>query len=175
MAPLLSPGLKLDEYKTVLEVLAGLHAALDRSLAAWEHRLPELQIRDRRKLDLILSDLAALGGAGANLHLEKVESYPIDNMSEVFGVLYVAEGSTLGGQVIAKHARQALGIALPTRFFQAYGDDHGRYWSSFLALLEDTPRLGIPRSAIARSAEWVFIDLLRRLDNVLTDRESTLL
>jgi heme oxygenase len=58
---------------------------------------------------------------------------PLHTWPELLGALYVLEGSTLGGQVIA---RQLAKAGIPTRaYFNGYGDQTGLMWKSFCQLL----------------------------------------
>ena len=54
-----------------------------------------------------------------------------------FGAMYVVEGSTLGGAMIARHAEWTLGLNADTgcAYFSSYGRDVGRMWNEFGAKL----------------------------------------
>ncbi|SDX90217.1 biliverdin-producing heme oxygenase [Hymenobacter psychrophilus] len=59
---------------------------------------------------------------------------PLDTRARLLGALYVLEGSTLGGQVIA---RQLAAADITTRtYFAGRGAQTGPLWKSFTALLE---------------------------------------
>jgi heme oxygenase len=51
------------------------------------------------------------------------------------GLLYVTEGSVLGGQYILKNVKQALGAEAPGRFLNVYGERTGSTWKAFLEQL----------------------------------------
>jgi heme oxygenase len=55
----------------------------------------------------------------------------------VVGCLYVLEGATLGGQVIARRLQETLKIGPENgaSFFHGYGRDAGHLWKSFRAAL----------------------------------------
>ncbi len=56
--------------------------------------------------------------------------------AEALGMLYVIEGSTLGGRIILRQLA-ARGIDDPRlAFLDPYGADTGRHWRDFLAILE---------------------------------------
>ena len=79
------------------------------------------------------------------------------------GSLYVMEGSTLGGQVIARHLERCLGLANGNgyRYFQGYGPRNGAMWAAMrgrLALVAaDSPAAD---RAVTAAAET--FGLLRR-------------
>jgi heme oxygenase len=53
--------------------------------------------------------------------------------------MYVLEGATLGGQLMARAAQQHLGISVASggAFFFSYGPDLGHMWKSFGTLVQD--------------------------------------
>ncbi len=89
---------------------------------------------ERRKLFSIQADLKALSNQAV------IPSYPAFipftlPVSPAFalGVVYVVEGSTLGGRVILKHLQQRWsGWSDGAAFFTGYGEHTGRLWKSFL-------------------------------------------
>jgi heme oxygenase len=129
------PDLTIDHYG---RVLARLHAFF----AAWEPRVGALLDDEgffgpRRKVGLLDRDLEALGIRRP----EPVDSTVLPvltNRLEALGSLYVLEGSTLGGQYIAKHAEQTLGLARGkgSAYFRSYGKAVAEHWRSFQQALE---------------------------------------
>ena len=60
--------------------------------------------RDRRKVPIILSDFDRIGASTEGL--EQCQVLPeIETRPQLLGCLYVMEGSTLGGQILARHLR----------------------------------------------------------------------
>ncbi len=59
------------------------------------------------------------------------------NPAQALGVLYVLEGSTLGGRVLLKRLRSLPDFPghLGIRFLSVYGDEAGAMWSRFLETL----------------------------------------
>jgi heme oxygenase len=60
------------------------------------------------------------------------------------GYLYVAEGSTLGGAVIARALAKNTNLASVTNynFYGCYGENVGTMWKNFIIAMESTaPRL----------------------------------
>lgn len=114
--------------------LAALHAFY----AAWEPALAAA-IADppffdpRRKLPLLEADLAALGSQPAAT-ASPAPPYPFTTRAEALGALYVLEGSTLGGQLIAAHVRDRLGFA--PAFHGSYGKQTAAHWRSFRHYLD---------------------------------------
>ena len=92
---------------------------------------PEWELPARYRAHLILSDLG-LDPAAPGLPLCPALP-PLDSWPRLLGALYVLEGSTLGGQVIARQLGKA-GIGA-SRYFAGAGALTGPRWKSFCQLL----------------------------------------
>ena len=96
-------------------------------------------------------DLRDLGGA---FHLRMAK--PILDEAEAFGVLYVLEGSRLGGRILAKRASESADakVRSATRYFR-HAEKAG-HWQSFLARLEksDAVRAAPERAGAAALAAF---------------------
>ncbi|TGE27673.1 biliverdin-producing heme oxygenase [Hymenobacter metallicola] len=92
---------------------------------------PEWQIELRQRAHLIPLDLAV---EGAQLPLcpqmPELQSWP-----QLLGAMYVLEGSTLGGQVLARQLAKA-GIDA-RQYFSGHGEQTGPLWKSFCQLLAE--------------------------------------
>jgi len=58
------------------------------------------------------------------------------NLAEALGMLYVLEGSTLGGHVIIRNLRKAGSECASLAFLDPYGPETGRRWRDFIDVLE---------------------------------------
>ncbi|REK17430.1 MAG: biliverdin-producing heme oxygenase [Planctomycetota bacterium] len=145
-----------SEVHQRVEALVGLPpsiaahvAALERFFALiepWEARvMPAVadhpSLADRlRKTAWLRADLEHFGRSEAELAaLPRCSSLPrIESLSEALGSMYVFEGATLGGQIIARHLEHELGLAdgAGYRFFRAYGADVPARWLAFKQTLE---------------------------------------
>ncbi|UOQ69662.1 biliverdin-producing heme oxygenase [Hymenobacter volaticus] len=91
---------------------------------------PAWQVERRYRAHLILEDLPHTSPTALPLctAMPSLHTWP-----ELLGAMYVIEGSTLGGQVIARQLTKA-GISTRT-YFSGYGDQTGLMWKSFCQLL----------------------------------------
>ena len=98
-----------------------------------EPNAEELNLENRRKLSLIEKDLEFL-----NLEKSAVPILPeVKNEAEAFGILYVMEGSTLGGNVIAKQLSKHPDFKdLSFSYFRCYGENTGSLWKNFKHVLD---------------------------------------
>lgn len=136
-----SSRLNLEIYFKILEKFYGFFYSLENKI----NRVPELHVFDeilkpRHKTHLIKKDFATLGWADG-----KIASIPtcgilpaLNHPSQLFGVLYVTEGSTLGGQVIAKAIKNSIGVTGEHggSFFNGYGAQTFTMWQDTRAHIE---------------------------------------
>ena len=71
--------------------------------------------------------------------------------------MYVMEGSTLGGQLIARHVKQALHLpdGCGNTFFHGHGDLTGSMWKEFCQMLK-TEIPNEQTGAVVASAKSMF-------------------
>jgi heme oxygenase len=151
----------LPEYTVQLEGFFGF-------VAPWEEHVatvlpPDDPVRlGREKTGWLASDLRYFGCDPAALaHLPRCAALPVaTTRTQILGVAYVLEGSTLGGQFISRHLEQALGLkdGQGCRYFRSYGPDIGPKWQAFRAELT---RASSPEAddLIVRSAQAAFDSL----------------
>lgn len=142
-------------YAALLRRKLGFHAALEARLA----EAPSLtglglDVAARRRTHLLRADLAWLGAA-AEAPLAPLPRF--DTAEAALGGLYVAEGSTLGGQQLAR----ALDAILPPgadgrRFLLGHGAQHGAMWRACCAAIEVAGASPAPRAAMIEGALATF-------------------
>ncbi|MFM8443713.1 MAG: biliverdin-producing heme oxygenase, partial [Methylococcus sp.] len=135
---ILDPGLTSAAYRHWLERLYGLHAGFEAVIDPWAAAL-DIDWTNRRKTPWLRRDLLSLGCREVELDgIPICDALPdTDSPGRVFGVLYVLEGSTLGGRHIALALEKRLGLTADNgaMFFNAYGDLLMPRWQSFRARL----------------------------------------
>ncbi|RZK21143.1 MAG: hypothetical protein EOO56_11715 [Hymenobacter sp.] len=113
---------------------------------------PEWEKDTRQRAHLILQDLAQLASQLASCP----DMPPLESWPQLLGAMYVVEGSTLGGQVIARElAKKNIPLRL---YFSGYGERTGPLWKAFCQLLtqEATPE---NETEIVQSARLTFQQL----------------
>jgi len=121
------------DYRAYLACWHGFHRVAEPRLDAWHERERLLDWPPRRKLRLLEGDLRALGLGREQVHrLPTCPDVPVvEGTATALGVLYVVEGSTLGGAVLR---RRLAGGQIPDDafgFLGSYGDDVGRRWHGY--------------------------------------------
>ena len=134
----------LASYRGLLQRLLGIHAAFE---AVARPYLEGTGFEDRLcRADRLQHDLAMLGESGdalppgSSTALAFVEGTP-----EAIGALYVVEGSTMGGLLIAREVEHRLGLGPETGagFLSGHGRDSAAAWRAFRSRLD---QLGHPES-----------------------------
>jgi heme oxygenase len=162
------------QYTHLLARLYGFYepfeAELDRAVTRWE--LP-FDVEARRKAPLLARDLAALGVAPAALDdLPRSVRIPRPTSAlATLGCLYVAEGATLGGRIIARQVEDRLGFGPcgGTAFFHGYGVDTAPRWRTLCSVLATESCSDAADCAIVIGA----IDTFVAYDRWLADDEAS--
>jgi heme oxygenase len=140
----------------MLGVFAPLEPVLELALRDW----PALALVERRKTPLLLADLRALGlSAGEIAGLPRVAALAhVEDEATALGTLYVLEGTTLGGKLIAREAEARLGIAPANggSFHAAYGQAVGQRWRELVAVLEGAAEAGQDPDRMVTGAQDAF-------------------
>ncbi len=128
-----SPLITIEGYAHYLCLMADMVADTEKKV------FPALKdligdIEERRKLHLLQKDLDFLG-------VEKIIFEPVFSDMEnskafSLGVMYVVEGSALGGRFILRNIRENLHLEEQgTQYFSGYGNKTGSHWKHFLDMI----------------------------------------
>lgn len=120
----------LSEYLALLKKFYGF-------IAAWEPRVlsaldqPDF-LRARTKLPLLTADLVRLGFVDTS-QLPHCVVPTFERNADALGSMYVIEGSTLGGSIIAAQVERRLGLSRHNGclYFSGYGEHTNKMWSDF--------------------------------------------
>jgi heme oxygenase (biliverdin-IX-beta and delta-forming) len=138
--PLLRSELSVQRYRDFLILMYSFYVPLERMFDNFTgHGTAGLCLKQRQKTDLLRADLKSLGMTALD-----IMGIPVDSslsgpcsLEELIGVLYVVEGSTLGGQVISRLLKKRLSLTGDQlHFFDSYGDQTAEMWHRFGALAE---------------------------------------
>jgi heme oxygenase (biliverdin-IX-beta and delta-forming) len=126
----------LNDYSDILKIFYGYFGGVEQRIDQYINPTNLADYHERRKTAALESDLEALGNTLPRKAGD--DDLPaITNYLQAFGALYVIEGSTLGGKIISKMVQQHLAIndGKGLSFFNGYGDDTGKKWSTFQQVL----------------------------------------
>jgi heme oxygenase len=169
MGVLTSPTVTRADYLAYLRGMARACGALEPPLLAVLDReladLQDLRPAYRPRLPALVADCLA---EGVEPPAPAASQLVLPGLSEAMGGLYVLEGATLGGRVIARHLRRHLPDGLGTAaFLDFHGDAGPAAWRSFTAALERLEERGlITRVPVIAGARTMFQEFHR----ILADR-----
>ncbi|MEE1656717.1 biliverdin-producing heme oxygenase [Microvirga sp. CF3062] len=126
-----------DGYRDLLIRFYGFHKAWEEEAVG---QAPDQGFFERRrKTQHLVRDLEALGLKSEDIiRLPQCRPLmPLPAPEAVLGSMYVVEGSTLGGAIIAREVQRRLGLDAETgcAYFRSYGRNIAAMWKSFGAVL----------------------------------------
>ena len=136
-------GLKFDQsmsskegYLKLLQAFYGFYVPIEDQLSRYEMDFADfgIHLKERMKKNLLVNDMKSLGfGNVSSLPLDT--SVKINNFHDAVGVFYVLEGSTMGGQIIAKRLKENGIITHEPCFHFPYGQKTMPMWMAFKEVL----------------------------------------
>jgi len=134
----MAPVVSTEAYAHYLQAMLAIHKGIEEKVFPVTAAVIS-DIEQRRKTELIRKDLEELGSGFTDYTEPFADENYHDELAFNLGILYVSEGSTLGGKVILKNvlAASESGFAGASRFLNAYGDQTGSRWKSFLSALDN--------------------------------------
>ena len=149
------------DYRQLLERFWGFYAPIEEAVAAGpEWASFGVDIQQRMKAPALARDLQSLG-----LSPVAVDALPLcrtlpamASFPHRLGCLYVLEGATLGGQIIAREVHGRLGLTAEQgcSFFASYGEHVGAMWRAFRVLLLQAAADELAAEALVRGANETF-------------------
>lgn len=124
-----------DQYLQHLEKYYAWLAPLEDALESYANDFA-IEWDKRKRASMLANDIQNLGGVAK---AKSDKSLTPLNKAEAFGILYVIEGSKLGGQFISKHFELRLGLepAKGLSFYHGRGSETASLWKKFLHKLEN--------------------------------------
>jgi len=131
---ILNASVTQAEYQNYLAGLYGLTIACeDQVFPSVKQVVP--QIEKRYKSGKIIEDLSFTGYSDLKIDELPYYEYTFSTVAEALGIMYVLEGSSLGGRILYKHINQHLGLDSENgaAYFWGYGTETGPMWKSFIS------------------------------------------
>lgn len=143
--PLTTPALTLDVYVGILRAFRSVVGPLETRLA---HLGLPARLDFGWRAPLLDADLAALGDPAGGPHT--AGEWADLTHAAALGACYVLEGSTLGGQVIARHlAPLKVTAERGGAYFAGHGAQTGPRWKAFRAALDASVLPGEEAAVVA--------------------------
>lgn len=153
---IVSPKVTKEEYALYLSLMHDIQEKMEMEIFPLLENII-LDLDNRKKSHHILADLNAIG-------FQKKKSgktlfFP-SQISSAFalGMMYVIEGSTLGGRFILKNIETSLDYNLENgaSYFNGYGAKTGSIWKKFIDFMEDYETNNGNQEEIINGANFAF-------------------
>ena len=167
---ILTPSVSVQDYQSYLAALFGVTIACeDQVFPAISHLITDLT--ERYKSRLIIDDLLATGLTEEEIDALPVYRFEFSSVAEALGIMYVLEGSTLGGKILYRHIHEVLGLTPENgaSYFWGYGAQTGNLWKSFISSLTQFVDRQEERDGVIGAAKKTFTII----DNWLGQRDPT--
>jgi heme oxygenase len=142
-ASILDGTLSRSAYAGQLAAYLPVHRAIENAVADARHpALRAVWTDDMARTPLLEADLGALGGTAGSIRAARnghamaawIEELADRDPVALLGVLYVMEGSTLGGALLRQHIARAFGLTdAGLRYYSPYGTGPKPHWVAFTA------------------------------------------
>jgi heme oxygenase (biliverdin-IX-beta and delta-forming) len=171
--PIMRPDLTLQAYGHILELFCGMYRSIEQQIPTCPSEPVRNFAEHHRRLPSLEDDISFLGSIG----IDTFFSVPLPpapllkTEADWLGMLYVSEGSRLGGVFIAHHLEQHFGFSAGKgySFFAGKGRKTREEWGVFCALcVERVPQSLVPTvlSAAQEAFRWYLACFQRLLEGV---------
>lgn len=165
---ILEPTVTNADYQNYLAKLYGIILACEKDVyPSLSPILPDLD--KRYKSVLMAADMEKTGMPVQLISNLPVYNFKFSSIAEALGIMYVLEGSTLGGRILYQHIHKNLGWNEENgaSYFWGYGQQTGMLWKAFIS--------SFANYAVEESSEDIIIssaiETFSKINNWLTEAE----
>ena len=166
---MISGQLPLQKYIAQLACLLEVHLALESTIEESHHQaVRQIWREDLAKVPLLRRDLAFFRHTGEVQIDSRARGAISDCVRDInllatvnpvalLGVLYVLEGSTLGGTILRKHLASAFGLEHDgLAYYTPYGNLVMPHWQQFKSRMNEANLNGADQQAVIDAAQATF-------------------
>lgn len=154
-ASILSETMTTHDYAHYLQLMhAVVHETETRIFPILSDLIADLD--SRRKTQLLQDDFAFIGSQIKPM--DRVFNTTDFSLPFALGIMYTAEGSSLGGRFILKNIQSVLGLDEHNgaKYFAGYGHKTGNHWKNFLQILTGYEQQYGKATEIIAGAQFAF-------------------
>jgi len=163
---ILSPDMKITDYGHYLSLMYNVHKSTEEIIFPILNPVI-LDLKEREKTKLLEKDLSYLNyKKNEEIVLFKSSVYSVPF---ALGIVYVIEGSSLGGRYILKNVEKVSGLneQKGVSYFTGYGDKTGSYWKGFINLLQEYEAQNNCADEIIEGAVYAFESIYNHFKNTV--------
>jgi heme oxygenase len=155
---LLSRELTVNDYASCIKALGEWFYQYETHIQKTFSQLKQLN-HVVPKTNLIDKDLNKLDASPCRKTSLQPLAPDLHNFHFCLGIVYVIEGSTLGGKVIAPSIKKNLGLKNVTQYYDCYGQQKLMNFSNTLAFIDSFVSHDTQLDSTFRGAQFAFADL----------------
>ena len=164
---IVNPSITIEDYALYLCLMHDVVKNLEEDIyPILSDVIPDLN--ERKKAQHIINDLKFTKSEKKQNH----SPFDVTKISVPFamGIMYVVEGSTLGGRFIIKNIQESFGFDEENgaSYFGGYGNKTGSYWKKFLNALTDFETKNNAEEEIIAGADYAFRAIHKHLSENAT-------
>ncbi len=160
---IIDPKITIEEYGLYLSLMLDVVENLeDKIYPIVLNIIPDIE--ERRKAHLLINDLKYTSFE------KRFNLFSFQNLEKIsipfaIGIIYVLEGSTLGGRFILKNVQENLGFdeEKGATYFAGYGNKSGNLWKKFLLFLTEFEARTNSEEEIIAGAAYTFETIHKHL------------
>lgn len=154
-----------EEYKHLLKKQYITHKPIEEALDKHKDELAKIGYIYRSKMDSIRKDLIKLDENPDEIKID--ETFELNSKNEALGCLYVIEGSTMGGAMIANQLpkSEALKDSLTLNYYGIYGDKTREYFLELAEIINSNSKIRKDADEITEACKKTYrfmIDLFKK-------------
>lgn len=159
---IVNPNITIEEYVLYLSLMHDVVKNVEEEIyPILSSVIPDLN--ERKKAQHILNDLKFTKNEKKQNH----SPFDAKGISVPFamGIMYVVEGSTLGGRFIIKNIQESFGFDEENgaSYFGGYGNKTGSFWKRFLNSMNDFEQKTHSEEEIIEGADYAFRTIYKHL------------
>ncbi len=165
---ILNPEIDTKSYSLYLNLMLDVTLALEKEVFPLiENEVDEIELR--KKSSVIENDLKQINEPRVSRNF----SFDLNQNTSVafaMGIMYVLEGSTLGGRFILKNVSEKLNLdeTNGASYFSGYGNKTGSFWKNFLANLTIFESNNNAEESIIEGADFAFKKIAQHLNQTFS-------
>lgn len=149
-------SLTLQQYKNLILINYLTHTILENKVydALPQTLQNELAIASRKKVTALQNDIRHLELDTSLIDINDISLPDFSDTAGLLGAMYVVEGSSLGGHVIAKQLKQIPALQhLNFFYYTFYGEEISAKWKAFLKVLNREVSAAANEASIQKANE----------------------
>ncbi len=165
MLSIMGDPFSVADYQVLLKRMLSFYLPIEKKINAFLEN-GTLSYSYSPKSPLLQTDLAYLCAKDVKEQRKESDTPALETHENFLGILYVLEGSTLGGALIHKMLEKHMDVSKAATFFYPYGKETKKRWDETRAFLNDCDNtVAINHNRVCDTAIATFQSIRRALND----------